>query len=116
VVFEPSLYITAVPNINTFLAYLHRILSMAFSGFDNQLQKLLVNPLQGCRAGDKSITLQVCHPNDEGIAELAGYSILEFGNGKLLYSIGRDTVVCDPTHLHFIIMYSMSCPGRFGRF
>jgi hypothetical protein len=93
--FEPSVGIVNVPQIPTFGAYLHRVLSMAFSGFDSQLQKLLVNPRQGCGAGHKSITLQVCHPNDTGIAELAGYSILEFGNGKTLYGIGRDTVVCD---------------------
>jgi hypothetical protein len=94
--FEPSVGISVIPEIGAFGEYLHRVLSVAFSGFDSQLQKLLVNPRQGCDTGAKAVTLNVCHPNDAGIAQLAGYSILEFGNGKVLYGIGRDTVECEP--------------------
>ena len=91
--FEPSLAIETVENISTFGTYLHRILSVAISGFDSQLQKLLVNPVNGCP--EKSVLLHVCHPNITGIADLGAYSILEFGNGAELFAIGYKTVQCD---------------------
>jgi hypothetical protein len=92
--FEPSLDISAVGTIDSFMEYLHRVLSVAFSGFDSQLQKLLVNPMRGCGT-QKTTRLHVCHPNAAGIAALTPYSILEFGNGSDLFSIGYKTVACD---------------------
>ncbi len=93
--FEPSLGIDTVGPIASFGSYLHRILSVAFSGFDSQIQKLLVNPVRGCGT-QKGVTLHVCHPNVTGIVELEPYSILEFGNGAELFAIGYKTVSCQP--------------------
>ncbi len=77
-----------VGAINSLNDYVHRVIKVVMTDFNNELAEIIDAPCFGTAKG----TIQICHPVGDYLSK---YSSMDFSYGKELYEIGYNHFTCD---------------------